>query len=412
MRSKNSKFILLGVFVLLLFFVLTFKGTCYGNGSGRKGFTYAKSVENYMGGYYGAPVRTHDHPYDREQAYFGTHDWIAESALIVLYEHVGSLPAGCQFINLLYSDAGPYFLKMYFLLGTEAPDARKSGILIRIPDCDGTYYGTENLKTTDHDIRFSDSNNEILGKACAQGAQDCYNLAVNALLHGHCQKAAFFLGAMCHYIADATSYPHQFTSEDVSLDDIDTYRDEFVGRITKLTYRVERFRGGLSHDFFSIDYARNVFIPCLGEMGWIAAYQAGFEVHLMKWYLWNTFKDHSIDYYEVDESLENYKLDHLYSWHRDKFLSFTGEKAIYFNSVQDALNMAILHCAYAINLAIAFYQDCDCGGKSNPELEKLHELLNSHTKDQVLYLILGSGSLICAIYVISLVVAEGYSKLK
>jgi len=357
---------------------------------------------------------SHGHEYDKEQAYFGTHDWIAESALIVLYYYGGSLPAGAGFINLLYTDSNPYNLKMYFLLGTEAPDVRMSGdtsYLISLKDCEGDLYGSFDLTSTHHSMRFV--NNTLVNQDAAIGAQNCYNLAVDALLKGKCQKAAFFLGAMCHYIADAGAYPHHFTIDDVSATDLGTYRDAYFQRITRLTYRGERFRSNLivdnqCHDFFSIDYARNSFNPILGMMGWFAAYKVAEYVDAEKWYMWDRFKDHVNEWFiPIGESL-----DPIFKWHRSDFNSLVGHKAIYFNKVERHLNMAILYCAYTINLAISFYQDCNCGGKPNPALEELHEVLKSHANDHVIFIILGTSSLLCALYVIGLAMTEASFKLK
>jgi hypothetical protein len=99
-------------------------------------------------------------------------------------------------------------------------------------------------------------------------------------------------------------------------------------------------------------------------------------------------------------------LNHLYSWNRDKFLSFTGAQAEYFNIIEKHLNIAILQTAYAINLAISFFQDCDCGGEPKPELEELHDIMQLHANEQMIFIIMGSASLLCSLYVISLVMTQ------
>jgi len=415
MKAKHfSKLLLLVLYLMIIFsFIGVDYGACYNNSSGRKGYTYAgkkgfDAIYTYYNGYYGSPIKTHSHTFDKEQAYFGTHDWIAESALLILYEKVSWLPYGQGFIYNMYSDASPYYLRMYFLLGTEAPDLKQYESQypdlyeIVLKDCQDFPYGTNDLSYNTHIMNF-DSN--PINQNCALEAQYCWTIAVNAFFTGDCRKAAFFLGAMCHYISDAAAYPHHYTENDYS--NLGGHRSAYFSRIAKLTYRVERYRGTQqSHGFFSIDYARGQFKPLLGEMGWFATYKGGEYVHSEKQWLWDKFEEHQFDWYEVNPAQTTDKLEHLCSWHRDKFASFTGEKAEYFNTIERHLNIAVLRCAYAINLALRFFEDCDCGHQPNPGLENIHKQMQAHANDHVVFLMLGTTSFISALFVIGLVFAE------
>ena len=60
----------------------------------------------------------------------------------------------------------------------------------------------------DHHLEFHPITRLLTKDNLAKKAQECKNNAERMLGYGDCQAAAFYLGAMCHYIADAVYYPH------------------------------------------------------------------------------------------------------------------------------------------------------------------------------------------------------------
>ncbi len=117
---------------------------------------------------------------------YGTHDWIAETA-------VDFLPGN-------YS----YWIKnnmVAYLIGTEAPDNSAAA---------GAYtaekvYGD---KSTGHHIYYNLEHTKALDDSAAIRAQQEYNKALQALRNGDYRLAAFYAGAMSHYISDVAVWAH------------------------------------------------------------------------------------------------------------------------------------------------------------------------------------------------------------
>jgi hypothetical protein len=165
--------------------------------------TYAEHVGTFKMDY----DQTHSR---RDTAkYYGTHDWIAERALYLAYN---KYPEN-KFLSMLYLDVSQ--LKMYYLLGTEAPDAVKDLYSAGKPILNtGLNIITKNDFQTclgRHILRFQEADgdiNTVVTWNLATYAETCQNKVYTYLEQGDCRAAAFFLGAIAHYIGDACCYPH------------------------------------------------------------------------------------------------------------------------------------------------------------------------------------------------------------
>ena len=270
-------------------------------------------------------------------------------------------------------------LKMYFLLGTEAPDAKLNPTHSNVlTDCKGRTYGSWDISAYSHDIHFESG--VPIDYPVATLASQCQALAIQALQEGDCKKAAFFLGAMCHVISDAASYCHLFYGRDINPVDpaagtktLQGHRNSFESKIAKLTWRIQRLR---QDDFFSVAEAINSFPSSFKETGWMAAYRTGSYVDNLKQNLWDTYVQHP-EFYPSE-------LNDLYPWSRTTFETIQGEgneRSTYFANIQHCLNVAVLHCALAIDLALDSYTDCNCQGESQSkeEIQAYQNLIEQQT---------------------------------
>lgn len=123
---------------------------------------------------------------------YATHDWIADHAL-----------------DLLPADEKAWLLphRALYLIGTEAPDNRT----IRIA-C-GTPHAGYDDKSKGHSVEWNMSVTQMINDRPAVRAQQEYDKAVIAFRQGKPGHAAFFLGAMAHYIGDVSQYGHNYPDE-------------------------------------------------------------------------------------------------------------------------------------------------------------------------------------------------------
>ncbi len=131
---------------------------------------------------------------------YSTHDWIADKAL-----------------DMLPDDEKEWLVphRAMYLLGTEAPD--NSTIH---ESCDSPHrgYGDTGLGhsvdwNSDH-TAWALRDDGTLQDRAARRAQEEYGKAVLAFQQGNESDAAFFLGAMAHYIGDVSQYGHSGPFED------------------------------------------------------------------------------------------------------------------------------------------------------------------------------------------------------
>ncbi|MCF2141000.1 MAG: zinc dependent phospholipase C family protein [Candidatus Lokiarchaeota archaeon] len=122
---------------------------------------------------------------------YGTHDWIADAALDYLLE------INSSHWNWLNER------REIFYVGTEAPD--NSGVSMQIDGKNITGFGDTAL----HHIYFYE-NGSILANEddSAIRAKWCGDWADVSMSEGNWDSAAFYLGAMTHYLADMSMYAH------------------------------------------------------------------------------------------------------------------------------------------------------------------------------------------------------------
>ncbi len=146
---------------------------------------------------------------------YGTHDWIADAALDALSAAATSSWSWLKDRVTIY------------LLGTEAPD--NSGISITLDGTAVTGFGD----TTWHHIYYNEdgtiSNNE---DDAALRAKACGDLADSYLEANKLDLAAFYLGAMAHYIGDLAMFSHCAPNNVPPHNlDFDTYHSTIEGYV-------------------------------------------------------------------------------------------------------------------------------------------------------------------------------------
>jgi hypothetical protein len=135
-----------------------------------------------------------DDPSECASPPYATHDWVADHALALLpdTEKAWLLPH-----------------KTLYLLGTEAPDNKK------IPDECGVPNNGYDDRSSGHSVEWAgDWSGFVAGKdRAARRAREEYDKAVTAFQAGEPSAAAFYLGAMAHYVGDVSAYPHSVPFE-------------------------------------------------------------------------------------------------------------------------------------------------------------------------------------------------------
>ena len=123
---------------------------------------------------------------------YGTHDWIADQA-----------------VELLPDDEKAWLLphRANYLIGTEAPDHR----LIPL-SCGDPHRGYDD-RSQGHSVEWNTNATEMINDRPAVRAQQEYSKAVIAFEQGKPAHAAFFLGAMAHYVGDCAQYGHNYRAE-------------------------------------------------------------------------------------------------------------------------------------------------------------------------------------------------------
>jgi len=160
--------------VLTLAIVLLFPAACFAWGNGQSGNA------------------TTNKPEECSSPPYSTHDWIAEHAVAMLpdNEKAWLLP----------------HMNMY-LLGTEAPDNDD------IPDECGTPNNGYDDRRKGHSVEWNEDWSSLIKDRAATRAAEEYDKAVAAYKDGNLSAAAFYLGAMAHYIGDVSQYGHSVPFE-------------------------------------------------------------------------------------------------------------------------------------------------------------------------------------------------------
>jgi Zinc dependent phospholipase C len=123
---------------------------------------------------------------------YSTHDWVADHALALLPEEER---AWLMPHHALY------------LLGTEAPDNRTIAAA-----CTSPHRGYDDRRLG-HSVEWTRSWSRMTNDRAARRAQEEYDKAAVAFRQGNRPAAAFYLGAMAHYIGDVSQYGHAIQGE-------------------------------------------------------------------------------------------------------------------------------------------------------------------------------------------------------
>jgi len=138
---------------------------------------------------------------------YGTHDWIADAALTIQTRDV-------TFLSTTYHAK--------FLLGTEAPD-------------NPAYIGD----STNHHVYYY-SSGALQDDKSAVRASQMYQVALGYLVSGDLENAAYYIGAMTHYVADVGVFGHTMGSatdwgSEVHHSDYENVIESMIGSLSPPT---------------------------------------------------------------------------------------------------------------------------------------------------------------------------------
>jgi len=289
MRKHKIFIVLIGLMVLVLPYSF---GNAWSNGS------YAYNQNDY----------------DYETDY-GTHDWIAEGALEALIEHDED-----QWKWLEYRE-------IIFLVGTEAPD--NSGVSITLDGETLSGFGD----TTYHHIYYEEDgsikNNE---DDSALRAKWCGDWADASIESGKLDQAAFYFGAMTHYIADLSMYAHV---ADNYVYPYNLYFDEHHSTVeSRVQSRTNEYDD--REEFFK--YSQII-------VGNKKPYDAAVDLG------WETYKDPTCSEATSRDALwlhENFFSNWVLTYSQRQ-VETNETKRFYYNRIEECLNNAIEACASAMN---------------------------------------------------------------
>jgi len=156
----------------------------------KNGKTNAKTVARWISDYNSG---TYDH--------YGTHQFIAHK---VYDETIG----GWFTVNDRQFHNERTFT--FFMLGNEAPDYGIRTIeVLADEECGGIYLSPQICNfSRDHRCWVDDIENPIIKSGLVKGARGAYMQTLYHLRLGHCEAAAYCMGALQHYISDAVCFPH------------------------------------------------------------------------------------------------------------------------------------------------------------------------------------------------------------
>ncbi len=317
--------------------------------------------------------------------YYGTHDWIAESALELLY----SVRPDSEFLEKLHGN----YLKYFFLVGTELPDREydlfDEGQMIKkqFPTITTTcgYPITKKDFPSASQMYFDPITKYPTYDRLARKADLVYNGIKQAFEAKDCERAALLIGGIMHYIADATFFYHLLEKEE----DMTSWVT-YAANVYHVTYRTW---GGLGDrnakpepfvEFFSVAEARNKitagtsFDPHYATL--IAAKDTRFgdangEFKDANWLYDHAPTANDPGFWE-DVTGNWIKASYARMWSYSSRPT-SGDAKEYFDTIEHNLNTAIYYAATALNYILDFggYDDCECLGDlpgkiTNPEPRK------------------------------------------
>ncbi|MFW9823925.1 MAG: zinc dependent phospholipase C family protein [Candidatus Thorarchaeota archaeon] len=373
-----------------------------GWGDGSLHSTYAKTINEYSRDYDNA------HKYRKTSKYYGTHDWIAERALYLAYSE---FPENL-FLSMMYLDVSQ--LKMYYLLGTEFPDSTEG---TKVYTYNGELIKTDlNVITRldfrtcfgQHILRFSGKPDPYVNNL-AKYADTMESKVANYLEQEDCKAAAFFLGALAHYVADAVCIPHL-------IDDFNHNHKSWEDWVQSLTSRKivdEQYSDGQLTTLDPLYAWRYKGITALEEFqikkprysAKVATINAGYAVHegfTLDECNMNTYVDLGVDasYYK-----ETWQFPSKYFNLKDPELRwdawniihgpFSSDDHTYLYGIYYHLNIGIYYMASILANVKDWFVKCD--GFENDEIVPV--LIEAATESALLWLfvILGNAGTILAL---------------
>jgi len=261
--------------------------------------------------------------YDYEENY-GTHDWIADAALNAL-------------LNLNQSKwSWLEQRKSIFLVGTEAPDNSAVNMTLDGALIEG--FGD----TTYHHIYFHENGSIAYNEDdAAIRAKSCGDLANARIDEEKLDQAAFYLGAMTHYISDMSMYAHVAENNIPPHNlDFDEHHSNIEGYVKTRTNEYDD-----KEEFFRI------FDVNVGNK---KPYNAAKDL------AWNTYYDPNPSEPTVRNAV----------WLHNNFFSWSGittyaqriadsdiTHQLYYDRIEQSLNNAMEACASAMNNVSTFVSD-------------------------------------------------------
>lgn len=272
-------------------------GFVSGWGNGKSGCSYANDNLSY--------------DYDCN---FGTHDWIAKSALNALIEDNSSKWSWLSDREKIY------------LVGTEAPD--NSGVNMTLDGVTVEGFGDN----TYHHIYFNEDgtikNNE---DDAALRAKSCGDLADMYGTDDKLDLAAFYLGAMVHYIGDLSMYAHVADNNtDPHYMDFATHHSTIEGYVQTRSNEYDNITQFFQISSFSIGSKK--------------PYDAAISL------AWDTYKDPNPSESTIRDAVWLHN-NHFTGW-KQTFSTRDDDTVthqLYYDRIEENLNNAIQVSAAAIN---------------------------------------------------------------
>jgi len=272
---------------------------------------------------------------------YGTHDWIADRAIIILYNHYPNDPI----VNSIYNNQN--HMRAYYLFGTELPDTM--GIPskpINIETDNGNiltrkdFYINHSVALREDGTMSKYHNENNLFRSARRIIN---NYTKNKDFKSDDQASAIFFGYICHLIGDACYIHHVYKKPNKSIE------QQSKGEILKRTRNTpEDILWPYSPAITDIQLARNEFNKQTETLEKILLYC-----------VWHTFygKAHS------DGAFQEYIIPN-WLWYKDIFIKKIDKNREFdvykkwWDGVIFHLNLAIFYTAVAINgLRFLYYSN-------------------------------------------------------
>jgi hypothetical protein len=314
---------------------------------------------------------------DTPREYYSTHDWVAESALELLYDkklHV--------FLSMLQGDPiTNNMLKIYFLFGTEIPD-RLDLPAYFTTDLNYPFQRNEFPPASRHTkLHYYINGHPKPDSDLIDGILLLYGKISYAFKLKDCQAAAVFIGALMHLITDATMYNHLLPNI--------PHMKSLESLVAHLTFRKWERDGTREIDppgiteFFSVKQAKNRITEFTNKDPQLQAMIAGRDTAFGYDYgyypetgVFNALEMSQVvttrpnrGYWDMVDGPIGAYLTPLNTWRWTDRPTGNSDLAKYFNTIEHSLNTAIYHSAQALNYILdnAGFVGCSGTGENPPQ---------------------------------------------